>query len=154
MSRAIKISTDTAPRRRPGPRTKLTPELQDRVVQALRVGNYATVAIQYAGISEHTYYEWLVRGEREPGSIYGEFFRAVRKAEADAEVEGVAIIEQAGRKEWQARAWLLERKYPYKWGRFERQEHTGQGELVIRIAREGDDDATVRGLIESSVESE
>ena len=134
--------------------TKLTPELQEKVCAALRVGNYATVAIQYAGISEHTYYEWLQRGESEPGSIYERFRAAVRKAEADAEVEGVAIIEQAGRKEWQARAWLLERKYPYKWGRFERHEHTGEGELVIRIAREGDDDATVRGLIESSVESE
>ena len=137
-----------------GRKTKLTPELQEKVCAALRVGNYATVAIQYAGISEHTYYEWLVRGEREPGSIYGDFFRAVRKAEADAEVESVAIIEAAGRDQWQARAWLLERKYPYKWGRFERQEHTGEAGLVITIRREGDDDATVRGLIESSVESE
>jgi len=79
----------------------------------------------------------LQQGEEEECGIYREFREAVKRAEAEAEAEGVAIINTAGRKEWQARAWLLERKAPYKWGRFDRQEHVG--EISIKIVREGDD---------------
>ena len=122
-----------------GRHTKLTPEVQEKIVGVLRSGNYAQVAAACAGIGETTFYEWLKRGEEEESGIYTEFREAIKNAEAEAEADSVAIIETAGRKEWQARAWLLERKHPYRWGRFERQEHMGEG-VTIRVVNETHDD--------------
>ncbi len=42
--------------------TKLTPETQDKIVTALRAGNYFDASCQYAGITERTGYNWLEKG--------------------------------------------------------------------------------------------
>jgi len=110
--------------------------VQQKIVAIIRDGNYANVAAACVGICEDTFYEWIARGEREPGSKYSEFSEAVKRAAAEAEAESVSIIETAGRDQWQARAWLLERKSPHKWGRQDRTEHGG--EVRISIRREGD----------------
>lgn len=52
------------PTRRLGRPTKLTATVQNKIVKALRMGNYAEVAAAYAGVSERTFYGWLERGER------------------------------------------------------------------------------------------
>ena len=106
--------------------SKLTPELQDKIVQAIRMGNYVETAVAYAGIHKDTFYNWLQRGKDEPGSIYADFSDAVEKAKADSEVRDVALIEKAATDgSWQAAAWKLERKFPQKWGRVTRTEITG-----------------------------
>ena len=106
--------------------SKLTPETQDRVIQAIKMGNYQETAAAYAGISQSTFYGWLERGRNELGSIYSEFLEAVEKAKADSEVRDVALIEKAATDgSWQAAAWKLERKFPQKWGRVTRTEITG-----------------------------
>lgn len=121
-----------------GRHSKLTPEVQEKIVGVLRSGNYAQVAAQCAGIGETTFYRWLQQGEEEESGIYRDFREAVKNAEAEAEADSVAIIETAGRKEWQARAWLLERKHPYRWGRFERQEHMGSGVKIVLVDETSD----------------
>ena len=45
--------------------TKLTVEVRDRIVAAIRAGNYPEAAAQAAGISPSTFYRWLGRGELE-----------------------------------------------------------------------------------------
>jgi hypothetical protein len=47
----------------------------------------------------------------------------------------LAIIAQAGRKSWQARAWMLERMYPDRYGR--RMMLSGGGGSAIKIESEG-----------------
>lgn len=47
---------------------------------------------------------------------YREFRAAVQKAEAEAEERLLGIIEDAAPNTWQAAAWMLERKYPERWG--------------------------------------
>lgn len=107
-------------------RTKLTPEVQDVIVTALRAGNYAETAAAYAGINETTYYRWLARGEEQPDSIYGQFRQAVKEAQAAGEVRLVSLIDRAAQSgTWQAAAWKLERKYPERWGRTIRTEVSG-----------------------------
>src|SRR5947199_10829600 len=69
--------------------TKLTPEVTERIVQAVKAGNYVHVAAQAAGISPSTFYRWMERGERESDGIYAEFYTAVRRAEGEAEVQAV-----------------------------------------------------------------
>jgi transposase len=47
---------------RPGRRSLLTPELQDKIVRVVKAGNYLKVAAQYNGVGESTLRLWLQRG--------------------------------------------------------------------------------------------
>jgi len=117
--------------------TKLTPELQRKITDAIRAGNYMETAAAYAGIHKDTLYAWLKRGARDksPKSPYRQFSDAVEKALAEAEVRDVALIAKAAEKEWQAAAWRLERKFPDRWGRKDRVQadirHQGQVALEV-----------------------
>lgn len=114
--------------------TKLTPEVQERIVTAIRAGNYQETASLYAGISEATFYGWMDRGRNEPGSIYSEFMEAVEKAKAAAEIRDVVLIDKAAQDgSWQAAAWKLERKFPHKWGRMVRAEVSGPEGAPIKV---------------------
>ena len=111
--------------------TKLDYKVQEKIVQAIKAGNYIETAAAYAGISKSTLYDWLKRGEREKQrvaknprykirkseKIYVEFSDAVEKALAEAEVRDVLLIGKAAEEQWQAAAWRLERKFPDRWGR-------------------------------------
>ena len=103
-----------------GRRTKLTPEVREKVVSAIRAGNYANVAAEYAGIGERTFYRWLQRGQAANRGIYRQFWQAVKKAEREAEVRAVAIIQKHMEDNWQAAMTYLERKFPDRWGRRDR----------------------------------
>ena len=92
--------------------------------------------------------------ERE--ALYLEFFGAVTKGAADGEMAAAARIHAASQTTWQAAAWLLERRYPDKWGARHRLEHTGkdggpvkteqkttltveQANEIVRLARQADE---------------
>ena len=45
-------------------KTKLTPELQERILLHLRVGAYVETAAACAGIHKDTFYEWMKKGAR------------------------------------------------------------------------------------------
>jgi len=113
------------PRGRP---TKLTPEVQKQICDAIEAGNYIETAAQYAGIEKSTLYSWLKEGARAKSGKKKEFSNAVKKALAKSEMRDVFIIGKAAEQNWQAAAWRLERKFPDKWGRKEKQtlEHTGK----------------------------
>jgi transposase len=124
--------------------TKLTPEVRQRIVAALRAGNYAKPAAESAGVSEATYYRWLDRGRKQKRGIYREFHDDVRRAEADAEVEAVARWRKAFPDNWRAIATYLERRYPERWRRRESREHTGEGGGPVQISHEEFQDPKVR----------
>ena len=102
---------------RGGRPSKLTPEVQEKIVTAIRAGNYAQVAAVYAGITERTYYRWMELGEQARGGRYLQFFQAVKAAEGEAEVRAVAIIQKKMTGDWRAAMAYLERKHPKRWGR-------------------------------------
>jgi hypothetical protein len=95
--------------------SKLSAQVTDRVVQAVRAGNYADAACQAAGISPSTYYRWMSRGAQEPASEYAAFREAVLRAEAEAEVYAVAILRRAMGEDWRAAMAYLERRHPTRW---------------------------------------
>ena len=76
-----------------------------------------------AGVSPSTLYEWRQQ--------FSEFSEGLEKADARFEAECVASIRKAGRssRNWTANAWLLERKFPQRYGKVERH--------LIRASREG-----------------
>lgn len=126
--------------RRMGRPTKLTPEMTRRIADLVRAGNYVEVAAAAAGISRDTLYRWLKQGARTKRGLAHEFSLAIEKAQAEAEARDVTLIATAAREQWQAAAWRLERKFPDRWGRRERQtlEHVGPGGGPVQVEAVGD----------------
>ena len=102
--------------------TKLTAETQEKIVRAIRAGNYPEVAVAHAGIHPATYYRWMERGALEGEAVEDDPFRRFRsdveRALADAEAAAVALIGKAARDgDSRAATWLLERRFAERWGR-------------------------------------
>lgn len=127
--------------------TKLTPDTQAKIEQAIKLGATYELAAQYAGIHYDTFNNWRKRGEaelkRREGNVkadtklwnqeqpFVELYEAVKKAEGLAVVGWLAKIEAAANDgNWQAAAWKLERRYPSDYNR-NRVEHTGKDGGVI-----------------------
>jgi hypothetical protein len=106
----------------------LTPEVQRRLCEAVAAGNTRHDAAEYAGIGESTLRAWLARGKRQRCGKFRELLAAIKKAEADAVVRNVAIIQKAASKTWQAAAWWLERKRANDW--------SAGRDLVRQLAKE------------------
>jgi hypothetical protein len=118
---------------------KLTPDLTDRVVKAIRAGNYAEAACQAAGIGTSTFYRWMARGGEQPASEFGAFRAEVLRAEAEAEVHAVAIIRRAMADDWRAALAYLERRHPARWRPRQQTEivgkQTGPGDGALDLSR-------------------
>lgn len=130
-----------------GRMTKLTEDVQGKIIEALKHGNYQDAAAAYAGISEATFHNWMARGREEARriadgekanpkeEIFLAFLEAVERARSEAEVRNVMYIQRAAQEgTWQAAAWFLERSHPRKWGRKDRHEHVGDNGEAIRVS--------------------
>jgi hypothetical protein len=106
--------------------SKLTPEVKETIIQALRAGNYAETAARVAGIGPSTFFLWKQKGEagEQP---YADFLEAIAAAEAVAESRAVAIIANAMLQDAKHAEWFLERKLQKRWGRHDRTEVVGEG---------------------------
>ena len=146
-----------------GKPTKLTPEVQERMVQLLKAGNRLELCADECGIDYTTHRNWIKRGEaellrlgsprtkeKESEVIFVEYFNAIKKATALAEISNVAVIQKSARggtevetqtiesytpdgklksrkvirkmqpPDWTAAAWWLERRMPHVYGRQDR----------------------------------
>jgi len=111
--------------------TKLEPEVEKRLLDAVAAGNYYEAACAYAGITYQTLRNWVNRAEaelervaanprrtiRQRERIYVEFYERLKKAEAQAEVTIVAQWRQQVPENWQAARDFLARRYPERWGK-------------------------------------
>lgn len=86
--------------------TTLTPEAYEKIVAAVRRGNYFSISCRAAGISEDTGTQWLAVGRGKlqrsgltAGTIelFERFARDIEKAEAEFELEQIEEIEKAAR---------------------------------------------------------
>ena len=107
----------TAPTRNKGGRPgKLTPDVQETILSAVKAGNYPLTAARAARVSEPTFYRWLALG-REGKEPYRALVEGIKQAEGEAEVNAVAILHKAMPESWQAAMTFLERKFPSRWKR-------------------------------------
>lgn len=114
----------------PGGRpSKINDEICEEIVKYIKAGNYPEVAASLAGIDRVTFYRWIKKGARAESGIHKEFCNSVKKAEDYAEAAAVERIRKAGKDNWQALAWWMERKHPDKWGRKQRVEMEHSGEV-------------------------
>ena len=148
--------------------TKLTPTLTKTICSYIADGSYIFTACAAVGIDERTYQRYIKQGEADlkaqKDTDFAVFVASIKKAEAKAGTHHVEIIHNSAeggqliketvttRKNgdeitervysapnWQAAAWLLERKYPDDWGRRERHELTGTDDgkpITIKVIYE------------------
>lgn len=151
---------------------KLTPELIEEAAQLIRAGNYNETVCRYLGIDPSTFYRWLREGEQEESGLKNQFYHAIKRAEAHAEIRNVQIIQRAAAEAendprlWTAAMAFLERKHPDRWGRREKVsadvEHKGQVtnrheyDITTRIEQYEDVYSKLadRGKVESSYEGD
>ena len=104
--------------------TKLTADVQARLCEALRGGNYRETAALWAGITPETLARWM----QKKGDRYDALRQAVQEAERAAEVRAVALVMKAAAEDPNHAKWWLERKYPERWGRRD-------GDWMLRLCR-------------------
>jgi hypothetical protein len=96
--------------------TKFTDEARRIVLESMRINLFAEQAAHLAGVNEKTLDDWLSRG-RKGEKTYAEFVREFEIAKATGERASVARIQKAAAGgQWQADAWILERRHPKRWG--------------------------------------
>ena len=102
-------------------RAKLTKELIEEAYKLVSEGNYDKDVYPILGIGEVTWYRWLREGEKAKSGLKRQFWQAIKKAEKEAIVKNVGVIQKAAEQgNWQAAAWWLERRYYEDWGRKEK----------------------------------
>jgi hypothetical protein len=94
----------------------LTPEILDAIGTLLVEGNCKETVAAFLGITRMTWWRWEQLGEQQPDSVYGEFCYVVEKAQAASEIGMLRSI-RYGAPGWQSNAWIMERRFPQRWGR-------------------------------------
>jgi hypothetical protein len=110
---------------------KFSKDIADRLVAILRRGNFREMACAQVGISSRALREWLSKAAN-GDERYTAFAIALEQAEAEAEDILVVSIRRAALKNWQAAAWLLERRGAKRWG-FRAQVELSVEEELARI---------------------
>lgn len=102
------------------------PAVRSRIVELVRRHNYVATAAESCGVSADTVHQWLhrgrvARGKYESGEaitaseeVYAEFHDEVAQARALSEQHHVEHVTESG--DVKCSQWLLERKYPKRWG--------------------------------------
>ena len=98
-----------------GRRSKLNDEVAKQICAILASGGYQKTACAAVGIPAQTFYVWMEKGEHQTEGKYHDFHEAVKRAEHAAELRWIRTISEDD--SWQSKAWLLERRYPDRWGR-------------------------------------
>ncbi|MCX6345120.1 MAG: hypothetical protein NT018_08595, partial [Armatimonadetes bacterium] len=130
--RLDKPARNSCQSRRP---TKCTPELTKLVCRYLNELEFVKTACALCGIDRKSFYTWLQRGEMEVQRLeagisrlrvqiseqpYVDFYASVSVALAQAELELLYRIEKTDPE------WILERRFPERWGRHAVRKHSGE----------------------------
>ena len=129
--------------------SKLSPEIAAVIADTVSAGCTIDSSVKAAGVSPASYFSWLARGAKArkrkdimedagvewdyEDRIYLEFLDKITCAKAKSEAALVAKIHEAGKDDWRAYAFLLERRFPNQWGKRERLD-VNLFELSVRLA--------------------
>ncbi len=122
----------------------LTPEVQARVCDAIRIGAYQVEAARLAGISENTLLAWLRTGradlEAGNGTPQAALVTEFRQAEAQAVVRALTVVQRAAAGgDWRAAMGWLSRRHSDRWGE--------RGQVDVQATRVDPADIELSALI-------
>jgi len=129
-----------------GRKPKLSKEMVDQICLYIENGNTNKDAVLLSGITETAFYQWKEKANRikdagrlnrSENEIYLYLLESIKKAESKFRAYHIGNINVASKKEWQASAWMLERRYPNEFGRrgVEIEVPVKQGDDVEEVVR-------------------
>ncbi len=110
-------------------------EMVDRLVD----GCGPTTLCDSMQIPRSVYYNWMKEGEKKDNEPFTSFAKRIQAAKGAFLYSCVKEIKQAGRKQWQANAWLLERKDPEHYSEKYRCKEYPQHLLEMPFERQGNE---------------
>jgi hypothetical protein len=112
--------------------TKLTPEVQETICKAIRIGATYQAAAEAAGVGYSTFNAWMKYEQPK----YQKFREAVERANADAQLDLLAKVQTFGDKDWRANTWILEHRFKQDYGQTVDVTTKGEAinEIIIRYA--------------------
>ena len=122
----------------------------------MKAGNHLDVAARACGVNPNDFYHWLKMGENEileyrkvkitglnvvawsKLSIYAKLFDVIDRAVAEFETKCVSAISDAGKKNYKAIAWLLERRHKERWADVSKLqvEQSGMVQHIVKVPAE------------------
>jgi transposase-like protein len=103
------------------------------IAKAIAAGCPMETAALQAGICRRTLYQWRKTGKQASRGIFFELNTAIEKADATFIKRSLALISAHGRENWQAIAWLLERRHPELFGRYDRMQAQQMKEIAAEL---------------------
>lgn len=116
----------TGEKRTRGRPSKLTPEVQKKIVKALQAGNYRAVAARFAGVSYESLITWVGRGRTATGGKFHDFYDAVIGAETKAEMDMVKVIIRDAKFDAKHAKWFLSHRHRERWA-----DNLAQGKIEL-----------------------
>lgn len=96
----------------------LDKQRKNRLLAAIQKGMPLKHAAMLAGISYDTLNRWRMRGEEKGAPLrFRQFCKALRRSQAVAMLRLVSRIQAAGKQDWRAAAWMLERRHTEDFGK-------------------------------------
>ena len=133
--RTEEIRSRVDPVKKKSRKSKLTRARCEKIVEGVLKGNYITTVCKSVGISTSTYNNWKKKGEQgiEP---YATFYERVTEAEAQAEMDILDVIytNAIDGGNWLSSAWILERKYPHRFGKREQMALQTDNDFKLEIS--------------------
>lgn len=116
--------------------SKLTKELLNALVVYIKSGASMKTAADICDISVSSIHNWMKKGEEDPDSIYGVFYREMKKADGEAILRNELIIQQGAKTDPKWSAWWLSKRASDRYGNKDKvqMEITGPGGLPLPSA--------------------
>ncbi len=115
--------------------TKLNDQTHAAIVEAVSIGATYVTAAGAAGVTYHTFINWMERGESAKSGKFFKFFHDVEKAKQEAFLKYTkTIANSAAKGDWRAAESFLKRRDPDNWGDRKEVKNETKGEVVIRYA--------------------
>lgn len=99
--------------------SQLSDPIREAILTHIRNGNYAKDACAACGIQYTTYKGWVNQGNKDiavkKNTAFASFVIQIKEAEAQSLTGLIQTIRNASERQWQAAAWLAERRHPEKW---------------------------------------
>ena len=109
--------------------SKLTPEMEAKILEILRAGHFRETCCAAVGIHIDTFYGWLERA-RKGDEPYATFAGKVAIAEAEAEIAHTETLMSAGPQDWRAAAHYLRYRWASRWA--DKSEVKVSGEVNVK----------------------
>jgi len=118
--------------------SKLTPSVQKKIIDTIKIGATKTDAAAVAGVSRRVIYNWIKKGEEQSAGIYREFVDAMEMARGQGAAYLLGVIHDDIKSGGVDSAkWLLERTRPDDYGRNRVDVHT-ESKLTVNVIYDDD----------------